>query len=424
MERWLATLLGALALPPWLDTAIHHPDLLKYVSIPFVAGFVGWSTNWAAIELTFKPLRFVGWRPWLGWQGIIPSKAEKMASIFVDSTMSRLGTLPELFEQMEPDVISRQIVRVMAPRMERYADRLMLEADPELWRRTPQVIKEGIYQRLRDRLPDLVEALMDEANERVEELIDFKHMISTRLVEDPALLNRLFIDSGAEEFRFLVRSGLYFGFLFGLGQLTVWVFYPAPWVLPAFGVLVGYVTNWIAINLIFRPLHPKRIGPWTLQGLFLKRQKEVAVIWCALVTRHIVTVRALAYAMLFGPSSQNTAELVRRHLEPIVLEGAGPLLLPAQLAVGQDALDDLMRRTGDLSVEVSREPFDDWHFNRERATVVERLLRQRMEALSSEEFQDLLRPCFQEDELKLILVGAVLGGLAGLGQLLFVFGGG
>ena len=55
--------------------------------------------------------------------------------------------------------------------------------------------------------------------------------------------------------------------------------------------------------------------------------------------------------------------------------------------------------------------------------MVERLLRERMEELPSEDFQNLLRPCFQEDELKLILVGAVLGGLAGTAQLFLVFGG-
>jgi hypothetical protein len=46
-----------------------------------------------------------------------------------------------------------------------------------------------------------------------------------------------------------------------------------------------------------------------------------------------------------------------------------------------------------------------------------------MVQLPPDEFQDLLRPCFQEDEWKLILLGGVLGLLAGLAQLIFVFGG-
>ena len=49
-------------------------------------------------------------------------------------------------------------------------------------------------------------------------------------------------------------------------------------------------------------------------------------------------------------------------------------------------------------------------------------MRDRMQALSSEDFQDLLRPAFQEDEWILILTGGFLGAWAGLAQLVFVFG--
>ena len=112
-------------------------ELIKLASIPVVAGLVGWSTNWAAIQLTFLPLRFYGIPPYLGWQGIIPSKAGKMARIFVDSTMSRLGTLPELFEQMEPHRIAEQINRVMDRRLDRYTDEILSTTHPELWGRHP-----------------------------------------------------------------------------------------------------------------------------------------------------------------------------------------------------------------------------------------------------------------------------------------------
>ena len=61
---------------------LRNLDFWKHVSIPFVAGIVGWATNWVAIKLTFLPLEFKGLRPFLGWQGIIPSKAGKMAGIF------------------------------------------------------------------------------------------------------------------------------------------------------------------------------------------------------------------------------------------------------------------------------------------------------------------------------------------------------
>lgn len=406
-----------------LSGIFGHPDFWRYVSIPVVAGLVGWGTNWAAIQLTFYPLKFVGRRPYLGWQGIIPSKAEKMASIFVDSTMSRLGTLTELFEQMQPAEIGAQIVRVMTPRLPRYADEILRRESPALWRNTPAQIKERVYESIRDQFPRLVHDLMDDVGSRVEELIDFKHMITHRLVEDRGLLNRLFLESGDREFRFIIRSGLYFGFLFGLVQLLVWIVHPVWWVLPLFGIVVGYATNWIALNVIFRPLHPTRVGPWIVQGLFLKRQREVARSWCRLVTREIVTVRALIQAMMTGPHAAKSEALIKQRMAPLVADAIGPLRLAAELALGRENLAELGEQVGRKSVDLSTLPFDDWRFNRDRARVVERLLRERMEELPPAEFQDLLRPCFQEDEMKLILMGAVLGGIAGTAQWLLVFGG-
>lgn len=399
-------------------------ELWKYASIPLVAALVGWVTNWVAIRLTFQPLRFVGIPPYLGWQGIIPSKAAKMAATFVDSTMHRLGTFHELFQTMEPPVIAAHVSRVLVPRLDRYTEEVVFwGGHGRAWRALPDLVKAGIHERMRARVPRLVEELTREAGTRVEELVDFKHMITTQLVGDPALLNRLFLEAGEAEFRFLVRSGLYFGFAFGMVQLAVWVVVPAWWVLPFFGALVGWVTNWLALNLIFRPLRPRRLGRWTVQGLFLRRQPEVAAVWCRLVTREIVSLRRIVHAMLTGPRSSRARELIHRHVQPLVDEAMGLLKPAATLAAGPQLFEEIQRSAEEKAVAVSAEPFDHWPFERERSAVVEELLRRRMEALPPEEFQDLLRPCFQEDEMKLIVMGGVLGLLAGTAQQVLVFGG-
>ena len=101
-------------------------------------------------------------------------------------------------------------------------------------------------------------------------------------------------------------------------------------------------------------------------------------------------------------------------------DSAGSTL--SNLAVGPRTLTAIRSSVADKAVAVSTDPFDHWPFNRDRGRIIEELLRERMESLPPEEFQDLLRPCFQEDEMKLILTGAVLGFLAGIAQLVFVFG--
>jgi uncharacterized membrane protein YheB (UPF0754 family) len=399
------------------------PEFWKYVSIPFVAAIVGWITNWVAIKLTFHPLEFFGLRPVFGWQGIIPSKARKMAETFVDVTMSRLGSFPEVFAIMDPDKIAAHISRVIAPRLDEFTDEIMLRENKVLWENLPTSVRNEIYGRVRAGLPKLVDDLMEDVGRDIEGLIDFRHMIVTRLENDKALLNRLFLESGSREFAFIVRSGLYFGFFFGLGQLGVWIGVQYWWILPLAGLIVGFATNWIALNIIFRPLRPRKFLRWHLQGLFLKRQKEVAGVWCHIVTREILTLRHIVDAMLEGPRSERSRLVVTRHMKPLVEEAVGPARTLAQVAVGMEGFAKIKESVGEKALAVGPETFADEAFIEDRAEVLEKVIRERMENMPPEEFQDLLRPCFQEDEWKLILTGAMLGMAAGFAQLFFVFGG-
>ena len=89
----------------------------------------------------------------------------------------------------------------------------------------------------------------------------------------------MFIQCGAAELRFLRNSGAFWGGVFGLIQMGLWTvpqFQNPAIVFPVFGFVVGAFTNYLALKMIFEPVDPVDLcGCYTLQGLFLKRQKEV-----------------------------------------------------------------------------------------------------------------------------------------------------
>lgn len=397
-------------------------EFWQYLSIPVIAALIGWTTNWLAIKMTFYPLEFVGKRPIWGWQGIIPSKARKMAAISVDATIAKIGTVQEIFGQIDPRVLAAHIVHSVVPRTEEYVDEMMLREYPTFWENLPSSARKMVYDRVRKSTPQLVDNLVDDVSDNIEDLLDIKGMVIERLAADKRLLNRIFLECGEVEFRFIINSGLYFGFLFGLVQMAVWYYYQSWWVLPFFGLLVGWATNWIALNVIFRPLREKKIGPVRLQGLFLKRQQQVAESFCHIVTHEILTVGNIINAILEGPSGARARNMVKKHIKPLVDETAGMGKALTQMAFGPTGFATLKHQVGEKAIEISRTSFNNPMFEKDRARAVESIMVERMVALSSEEFQDLLRPCFQEDEIKLILVGAFLGFAAGVGQFVFVFG--
>ena len=398
-------------------------EFWKYLSIPVVAAFVGWLTNYVAIKMLFYPVEPIGKPPYLGWQGILPSKAAKMGAITADTTLSKLGTLKEVFESMQPQRIAEHLIRYIGPRVDAYVEWIMLEEHPKLWNSLPDIFKSFIANMVRQKLPESVHAMMDEIGEQVEELVDVKQLVVDEVTKDKTIINRIFLECGKVEFHFIIVSGLYFGFPFGLIQMVVWYFYPAWWILPLFGVIVGYATNWIALRIIFQPLEPKKIGPFVVQGLFLKRQKEVAEIWCDIVTREVITVHNIMHAMLFGPNSEKTNQIIHRYIREIVDSAVSIIKPVAQLAFTSEEFDKIQLSASEKALLATSSAFDDPEFTEERARIVKAMIQERMENLPPAEFQNLLRPAFQEDEMKLILLGAALGFAAGLAQLFFVFGG-
>ncbi|MDY6798404.1 MAG: hypothetical protein SVX28_06600 [Pseudomonadota bacterium] len=405
-----------------MTSFLTQAEFSQYLSIPIIAALIGWSTNWLAIKMTFYPLEFWGKRPIWGWQGIIPSKARKMASISVDATITKIGTVQEIFQQIDPKVLAAHIIESITPRIEEYVDDMMLREYPTFWENLPASARKMVYERVRRSTPQLVDKLVDDISDNIEDLLDIKGMVIEQLVRDKRLLNRIFLECGEVEFRFIINSGLYFGFIFGLIQMAAWYFYQSWWVLPLFGLLVGYATNWIALNVIFRPLREKKVGPFRLQGLFLKRQRAVAESFCHIVTHEILTVENIINSILHGPKSERAQNMVRKHAKPLVDETAGMAKAFTQMAFGPTGFATLKNKVGEKAINLSRTSFNSPVFEKDRARAVEKIMVERMVALSSEEFQDLLRPCFQEDEIKLILVGAFLGLVAGIGQLVFVFG--
>ena len=47
-------------------------------------------------------------------------------------------------------------------------------------------------------------------------------------------------------------------------------------ILPIIAALIGWATNFVAIKMLFHPQDPKKILGITFQGVFPKRQKQIA----------------------------------------------------------------------------------------------------------------------------------------------------
>ena len=110
-------------------------------------------------------------------------------------------------------------------------------------------------------LPDLVKEITADIGDNIDHLLDIKLMVIRRIEENPELANRIFLEVGQKEMNFIVNSGFLFGLLLGLPQIPLFAAFDQWWILPIGGVVVGYLTNAIALRVIFEPVNPRQDRP-------------------------------------------------------------------------------------------------------------------------------------------------------------------
>ena len=112
------------------------------------------------------------------------------------------------------------------------------------------------------------------------------------------------------------NCGAYMGGFFGIIQVLMWIRWSKGWMLPAFGGVVGCLSNWLALKMIFEPVEPYPIfgGRLVIQGLFLKRQREVSAEYGKIVADNILSAKNLIPAILCGRCSDELFNLLHKHI--------------------------------------------------------------------------------------------------------------
>ncbi len=419
-------------------------EWVKLLTIPLFTGAIGWLINWTGLIMLFNPVRFHGWRvPGLlelstllprkiqeipgimqggiGWQGIVPARAAKMGSISVDKAISKLGTPSEFFQQLEPEKMAEHIVTVFEPEIPSIVDRTMRREHPGLWSDLPERAKQAVYARVQQQLPDIVHQVTDDIGLYIDQLLDPKLMVVDHFERHPALVNRIFRDIGKKELRLMVNFGFLFGFLFGIPVAIITHFVSWWWLLPVLGVIVGWTTNLLGMYVIFEPVHERRIGPFKLHGLFLRRQNEVAEVYAKIIADEVVTLENIGNFLLYGPRGDRTRQMLEEAMGPAIDRAAGPARAAVRVAVGTREYDNIRESVAQEAADHTLTGFSDPEFSRRQSEQMRELVAQRTKELPPGDFVEMLRSAIKEDEWMLYLHGAVMG-LAGGFIHLAIFG--
>jgi uncharacterized membrane protein YheB (UPF0754 family) len=413
-------------------------DLVSLISVPVFTGIIGYVTNWTGVWMLFYPVHFRGARlSWLvrfvrlmprkiqqipgaivggvGWQGIIPSRAAKMGSIAVDKGIAKIGDPGDFYQQLEPDKMAEHILEQARPEIRDTVERVVRREHPQLWADLPPRLRETVHERVQEQLPEIVHGITDEIGENIDQLLDIKLMVIGHLKEHPELANRVFLEVGRKELRFIINFGFVFGFALGIPTAVITeLLFHEWWLLPLLGIIIGWTTNWVALWMIYEPSEPTKFGPFRLHGLFIRRQKEVADVYAGVIADDVVNMKNIGEELLHGPRSDRTRHLIETAIRPAIDRAVGRARPAVRVAVGAREYDAIRAGLAEEAVDYTMTPLTDPELNNEQTGKMRELIAPRIRELGGQDFAELLRSATREDEWLLLLHGGVLGLVGGL----------
>ena len=382
-----------------------------YLLIPCVAALVGWFTNWLAVQMIFYPIQFRGiplYRVidcplgFIGWQGIVPCKTRKMSEAMVQMVTTQLLNVQDVFMRLEPKQVASLLSKEVPQMIHGVMDDLSIPVRSPLRFVSSLPFSGHLYEQF-------LKGFTVVLQQNIDSVLNLRNCVVNQMMMDRSLLGKLFQKCGQKELDFLTNSGLWFGFLLGIIQMIVALFWDNPWSLSIGGCIVGYMTNWLALKWIFEPVLPTKFGPFILQGQFLRRQPEVAAEFSSFFADKILTSEKLWTSILTDPTSSPAfTQLFSNHLKNFVNGLA--FGLPAMFHM------DLTRSAAVNAVQRLPNHVHVLHSYVDKKLMLQQTLKTSMEKMTSAQFERVLHPIFEEDELTLIIAGGVLGFAAGLIQ--------
>ncbi len=326
---------SVLAMQSWPEIlADFEVNWFIYLSMPFIAAFVGWSTKIVAVEMLYRPMEFKGIGPF-GWQGIVPRRAGKVGSKTIELLTQNLLKPEELLERVDAKEAVEALRVPLTEAIDEISREVAEQIRPGLWDSLPEAGRRAIQKRIEQETPRVVESLLNEMRADLPRFVDIQYLAVTTLVRNKDKLNKLMRSMGDDAMAFVRRSGIYFGLVIGVVQMFAWALFQNPWIMPAFGFGVGFISDYIALNMLFRPIEPKKyLGFITFQGLLHAQREKITRDYAKILADDLFSPEILFDGILRGPGADKLFALVGKEVNAAIDSQTGIATPLVKLAVG------------------------------------------------------------------------------------------
>jgi uncharacterized membrane protein YheB (UPF0754 family) len=189
--------------------------------------------------------------------------------------------------------------------------------------------------------------------------------------------------------------------------------------IPLISALIGWITNCLAVKMIFHPHRPIRFAGLTIQGLIPKRKELLARKIGETVEQELISHHDIHLVVASAGFQERILDAILERTEKFIFENLGSNPLVALVLSGDMALKikELVRKELRASLPAV---IEDLFEKMESQLDFKEIIRKKIEAFDLSKFEHIIQAIASRELKGIEIIGGVLGFIIGLGQVAFI----
>lgn len=188
--------------------------------------------------------------------------------------------------------------------------------------------------------------------------------------------------------------------------------------IPVISAFIGWVTNWVAIKMLFHPREPKRILGITFHGIFPKRQQKFAEKLGKLVSDEFLSFNDIEQKISSPENLKKIMPHIEAHIDGFLRNRLKDEMPVISMFIGDKTIASLkgmfMKEIEALFPIVMKK----YAANLKEELDLEQIVTQKVAAFSSDKLEEVLYQIMSKEFRFVEIIGAVIGFIIGALQVL------
>lgn len=186
--------------------------------------------------------------------------------------------------------------------------------------------------------------------------------------------------------------------------------------IPVISAFIGWITNWVAIKMLFHPRKPVKVLGFTIQGIFPKRQEQFAARLGKLVSEELLSFDDIV-SRIADPSKMDAViPMLETRIDTFLRHKLSESFPMISMFIGDKTIDKLKQ----IFIEELRTTLPDM-INQYVGQLkdelnMERIVTEKVKAFSADKLEELIYNVMAKELRFVEILGGVLGFIIGLFQ--------